>query len=320
MATWIDHTGCNVMLGPFVDSSDGVTPLTALTIAAEDVLLSKNGGSWASKIDTTDPVHSGGGWYIVVISSDDLEFSGSLIVRINAAGSLAVWREFMVVDSSNYSQLIVGSNPLEVDVVRVIGSAVDGAWPSSADNANAVWSTDASDYQASGSFGRTVGDITAGNFSMSLHELAEANLSAVNDVADDVWERQTSDHSDVGTFGLFIQSIRNRLPAALTVHGYIKADTIKVVGTDPPTLDDMNSEMVDVISVDSYGEPPQGAPPADASLIAKIGYLYKSWRNKKEQTSSEFRVYDDGGTTVDHKSAVSDAGGTVTRDELGSGP
>ena len=45
-------TAVTLKLGPFVDSSDGNTEETALTINAADVKLSKNGGTFAAKNDS----------------------------------------------------------------------------------------------------------------------------------------------------------------------------------------------------------------------------------------------------------------------------
>ena len=68
------------------------------------------------------------------------------------------------------------------------------------------------------------------------------------------------------------------------------------------------------------GEPAQGVPPASATAMNKIDYLYKAWRNKTEQTATTYSLYDDAGTTVDHKASVSDDATTFTRNEVGTGP
>ena len=65
---------------------------------------------------------------------------------------------------------------------------------------------------------------------------------------------------------------------------------------------------------------PQEVPPADATLEEALAYLYKAWRNRVEQTSGEYRLYDDAGTTVDQKSSVSDNGTVTTKGEIASGP
>jgi hypothetical protein len=81
----------------------------------------------------------------------------------------------------------------------------------------------------------------------------------------------------------------------------------------------INAEVVDALATDTYAEPGQGDPAATASLSAKIGYLYKTWRNKITQTSTTLSIYNDAGNTVDQKATVSDDATTFTRGELGTG-
>jgi hypothetical protein len=83
---------------------------------------------------------------------------------------------------------------------------------------------------------------------------------------------------------------------------------------------DVNTQMLDVLNTDTFGEPAQGAPAATTTLVNKIGFLYKFMRNKIETTTAETKVYDDAGTTVDHKASISDDGTTFTRGEFATGP
>lgn len=74
------------------------------------------------------------------------------------------------------------------------------------------------------------------------------------------------------------------------------------------------------LTTTTYGEPGQGAPGVSVSLKDKIGYIYKSWRNHKTTTSSQFTLYADDTTTVDQKAAISDNGTTFDAGEIASGP
>lgn len=82
----------------------------------------------------------------------------------------------------------------------------------------------------------------------------------------------------------------------------------------------VNAEVVDALATDTYAEPGQGAPAATASLAAKINYLYKNWRNKKEETATTFSLYNDAGTVVDQKATVADDATTASKTEIVSGP
>jgi hypothetical protein len=66
--------------------------------------------------------------------------------------------------------------------------------------------------------------------------------------------------------------------------------------------------------------PGQSAPSNTPTLEAAIAFLYKATRNKVESTATETRIYNDAGTTIDHKATVSDNGTVFTREEFGAGP
>jgi hypothetical protein len=70
---------------------------------------------------------------------------------------------------------------------------------------------------------------------------------------------------------------------------------------------------------DARTEPGQGAPPVNPDMATKVDYLYKAWRNKKDNDGTETKLYADDGSTVDHKQATSEAAGTVTAGEWATG-
>jgi hypothetical protein len=82
----------------------------------------------------------------------------------------------------------------------------------------------------------------------------------------------------------------------------------------------VNAEVVDALATDTYAEPGQGAPAATTTLAAKINYIYKSWRNKKDNDGTTTQLYADDESTVDQKQSTSSAGGTVTKGEWVTGP
>lgn len=82
---------------------------------------------------------------------------------------------------------------------------------------------------------------------------------------------------------------------------------------------DVNAEVVDVLNTDTFAEPGQGAPGATITLAAKIGYMYKAWRNKVTQTATTYTLFADNTTTTDQKATVSDDATTFTKGEIGTG-
>lgn len=96
---------------------------------------------------------------------------------------------------------------------------------------------------------------------------------------------------------------------------------VGLLGLNDLSAAQVNSEVVDAINVDTYAEPAQGAPPATASIAAKIGYNYKLARNKITQDNTgALKIYADDGVTVDHKTTTTDDGSTYTRSEIVAGP
>jgi hypothetical protein len=81
----------------------------------------------------------------------------------------------------------------------------------------------------------------------------------------------------------------------------------------------VNTEVLDVLNVDTFAQPGQGTPPATATPLQMVSYLYKAWRNRKSQTSSEYILYNDDAVTSDQKAAISGST-TVVVGEVTSGP
>lgn len=116
-------TAVDIMLGPFLDETDGKTAETALTITQPDIRLSKNGGAYAQKSAAQTLVHGENGWYPANLSTTDTNTLGALLVAVHEAGALPVWRQFMVVPAQVYDSLF-GADVLQVDVAQWLGTAV----------------------------------------------------------------------------------------------------------------------------------------------------------------------------------------------------
>ncbi len=93
------------VLGPFVDSTDGFTAETGLTISQADVRLSKNGAAFAQKNDATACTHMENGYYSCPLNATDTGTGGQLTVAVNETGALPVWRECLVLAASAYDAL-----------------------------------------------------------------------------------------------------------------------------------------------------------------------------------------------------------------------
>jgi hypothetical protein len=119
MARWLKQsTAFTFRVGPFLDSTDGVTAETALSIAQADIQISKNGGAFAQTSASPTTTHDADGWYQCPLTSTDTNTLGPLTVQIVMAGALPVWEHFMVVPANVYESLIADTQWLEATTLR----------------------------------------------------------------------------------------------------------------------------------------------------------------------------------------------------------
>ncbi len=108
-----------IRFGPFLDSTDGVTPETALTIAQADMQLSKDGGAFAQKNAAGNATHDTDGWYSTTLNTTDTATAGELKIQVNVAGALPVWEKWFVLTATAYDSLQTGTfnNVAATDIV-----------------------------------------------------------------------------------------------------------------------------------------------------------------------------------------------------------
>lgn len=116
-------TAITIPMGPFLDSTDGDTNETALTIAQADIRLSKNGGTWAQSSNIAGATHMENGYYSVPLDATDTNTLGHLRISIHVTGALAVWEDLMVLPANAYDALVAGTDTLEADLTQIGGVA-----------------------------------------------------------------------------------------------------------------------------------------------------------------------------------------------------
>lgn len=237
-----------VPIGPMLDSTDGNTQETGLTIANTDIKLWVAGATTLADKNSGGATHIANGVYYAVLDATDTATLGSLVIFCHPSGALAVRVECVVLAANVYDSLIGGGDTLNADVTQWNGTNV--ASPA-----------------------------TAGYPAVTLKVgtgTGEVNLSS----------------------------------GAVPVTGDLTA-TMK---------SSVNNEVLDVFNVDTFAQPGQENPAATTTLSLMLRYLYKAFRNRNTQTSSQYSLYADDATTVDQKSTVSDNGTTFDRGELATGP
>lgn len=103
-----------VPLGYFVDSTDGNTEETALTIANTDIKLWKRGALTLANKNSGGATHIASGLYYAVLDATDTDTLGPLVIFIHVAGALPVRLECEVLQANVFEALVAGSEWLEV--------------------------------------------------------------------------------------------------------------------------------------------------------------------------------------------------------------
>jgi hypothetical protein len=91
-------------LGPFLDSTDFLTPETGLTIANTDIQLVVNGAASADK-SSGGGTHRVNGVYGVTFDATDTATVGEMEVSIVVSGALPVFDKFFVIEEAVYDAL-----------------------------------------------------------------------------------------------------------------------------------------------------------------------------------------------------------------------
>jgi hypothetical protein len=103
-------TAGTVLIGPFLDKTDGITAETTMTIAQANVRLSKNGGAEAQKNESTTATHDENGWYRCPYNTTDVNTPGRLKLAVTGMGtSLPVWHTWTVLPKFRYDTFVGGT-------------------------------------------------------------------------------------------------------------------------------------------------------------------------------------------------------------------
>jgi len=113
-----------IIIGPFLDSTDGVTAETGLTIANTDIKLIKHGGTSTTNKNSGGATHIANGYYYATLNASDTDTVGRLNIYCTMSGACPVWHEFVVLPAVVFDSLYAGTDTLQVDVTQISGSNV----------------------------------------------------------------------------------------------------------------------------------------------------------------------------------------------------
>lgn len=94
----------NIMLGPFVSETAPHAPMTGLTIAAADVMISKKGAVAVAK-NTGGLTHDVNGMYQGSFNGTDKDFAGKIVMTVKMPGAFVVKYQGMVRNGAIYDAI-----------------------------------------------------------------------------------------------------------------------------------------------------------------------------------------------------------------------
>lgn len=97
-------TATTLLLGQFLDETDGKTAETGLTISQADVLLWKEGGTTlAQKNESTSCTHRSHGLYTCPVDTTDTNTLGVLSVSVIESGALPIRQDYKVITAEEWN-------------------------------------------------------------------------------------------------------------------------------------------------------------------------------------------------------------------------
>jgi hypothetical protein len=132
-------TAVDVLIGPFVDSTDAYTAETGVSPA---VKLSKNGQTLGAKNDATTPVHDADGYYNCELDATDTNTVGTLMLTVTGSStSLPVRHTYQVIEEAVYDELYAGSaaGPLNTTTIAEPSQGKPSASPTAQEILNRLY-------------------------------------------------------------------------------------------------------------------------------------------------------------------------------------
>jgi len=122
-------TAVTVMIGEFLDDTDGKTAEGGLTLTSSDIYLSKNGGAYTAKNEASSATSDVNlpGWYTCPLNDTDTGTVGILQLAVHVSGALPVWDAWMVVPANVYDSMM-GTDLLNVNADDLLNTTIDSTY------------------------------------------------------------------------------------------------------------------------------------------------------------------------------------------------
>lgn len=214
--------GQEIPLGHFLDSTDGNTEETGLTIANTDIKLWKFGATTLANKNSGGGTHISNGIFYCVLDATDSDTLGGLVVFVHVAGALAVRVECAVLPANIWDSKY-STDKQQVDVVQWLGVAPLAL---SSQRVQTYVGAMAASVVSASAFAQAAADKVWGTAARALTDKAGFALSTAGIKA--IWDQATSALTTVGSLGKLLVDNINATISSRSSHA---ASAIWSVGT-----------------------------------------------------------------------------------------
>ncbi len=254
---WIvQSTNETVIVGPFTDAVDGVTPETGLTVTSAEVLLSKDGAAVSAKNEASALGDGTAGFYTCALNTTDTATLGILLIHVNEAGAGPVTQSYMVVAANVYVNMksdataAADTAAADINLDHLIKSAVDVSFAGTVQVNSVIGylaQTSAPTYDRTTDSQQAIADsIVAASPQVHVAESSEAGgdivgtIDAGTYVSTQIldatrWQISPAGGANGNGFGLEqvlvydIGTGLDRVPSAVSITGYFDANPVRLV-------------------------------------------------------------------------------------------
>lgn len=247
-------TAATVVIGPELDSTDGNTQETALSIAQADVRLSKNAAAFAQANDSNAAVHMEAGYYSKALNATDIDTLGRLIVAVHKSGALAARGNYLVITAEAYDAMFATTGPLPQYGIIDRGTLQSAASTTSRLRAAAAFGDNTLTNCILMAYGSTQG--------YWQQVQITSNVGSTDDVTHPAWP--VTPTGTVTYLLLGVPGANTSLP--------VPANTVQVGGTTQ-TAGDLAALIATRLADSAYTAPPSASAVAAAVLVAELAAL-----------------------------------------------
>jgi hypothetical protein len=255
----------------------------------------------------------------VDLSGTDIQLVDTVTVATDAEADIAALNDLAISDIWT-GGAAVDTTSSTIDLVTLVTTTTNSTNAETAiGNLNDIAATDV---VSGGAINTTTGAVDSVTLvaTTTVATDAEADIAALNDLAaTDILSSGQALDTTLGVLDVVaLVDLATTTTTAITATNLTNAPTNGDLTATMKTS--VNTEVLDVLNTDTFAEPGQENPTSTASLVYKIGMLYKYLINQVWVTDSQISVYDAAASVVDQKATRSDDATTYKRGDFASGP